>query len=904
VKRLFAALLAIAIVMPVSAAAQNVLTIAYGKTIDVPVAGATAAYPVNPTIAQAGIVDGAVEVRGIGAGTTSIIVVTPAGSQTLDVTVSAPQLAIALGIDPNGGPEDANAIAGGSYEGSYDTGAGQVTNSIEMHDRQGDSFRRFQLITATYTTPGTTQTTGIPLISYEVGGPGHDIIFLDDVVTMSPLTFENALIRGIHVSEGPWIFHAGASSIAQFDTLFIPTDPQWTAGVSRIFKLTQTSDLQANFYDIVNAANTQTTVNGGLLGSLLYTYHPQPHFIVQAEVGVSHGVGFDASTTYDDTKQHLDASFVDKPPTYASLASNAQQGLFANVNYDRTFSAALNFNGALQQSNYDLPEFREDSLTTQGNFNYRLNKVFTLNGGMQYSAFDSISPTSFNARTLSAPVGIQYAAGHYTAGLSYQPTTDFSGTLANGYGANAGIAFGPFSASGFFNHNVDIPTISSIFDQAPGLQQALQQAGIDITNPAQLAAVLNNAALLASLGFAGLKFDVAPARNDIGFNAAWSGAQRRQLITLNYLSSSAQLTQGSFDFRLATLNYLRKLGSDTEVEASVSLLKTTETTGSTTNVAGSTNATNQPSYGLTIRHRFAGVPDLLFPTKRGSIDGYVFRDDDSAGRYASGDPGLAGVVVTLDSEHTTRTDSSGHYTFAGIPFGEHVVAAQVKSDKPFYFTTASPANATIGSTVNFGVNYVSGKIFGYVTNDAGAGVAGVVLLVQGLSQTATTGADGRFVLDGVPQGHYKVEASADSLPTGYDLSNVTPINVDVTANAPWPVAISARALRSVSGTVMRLDAKTAHLVPVAGIDVSIPRLKLTVTTDENGAYALRDLPAGTFDVQVDGGNAGERRSVTLPPDPTSLIGIDFRVTLDQIKPHPRARRASRLKATRRVGRIL
>jgi hypothetical protein len=880
VRRWFAAVLGIALAMPMGAVAADTLTIAYGKTIDVPVAGATSAYPVNPTVAQAGIVGGAVEIRGIGAGSTSIIVVTRTGSQTLTVTVTTPKLSVALGVDPGSGGDDPNAIEGGSYEGSYDSGAGQVTNSIEMHQRQGSSFRRLQLITATYTTPGTAQSTGIPLVSYEVGGPGHDVIYLDDLISMSPLTYENALVRGIHISDGPWIFHAGASSVAAFDSFFVPTDPQWTAGVSRIFKLSRTSDLQANFYDIVNSndANTFTTVNGGLLGSFLYTYHPQPRFIVQAEVGLSHAVGFDASTTYDDDRQHLDASILDKPQTFASLASNVQQGLFGTLDYSRMFSDALSVNGNVQKSDYTLPSFREDSLTATGNGNYRLNKVWTATAGIQYSAFDSVFPTAFNIRTFGVPLGLQYASGHYTAGVSYQPTTDFEGTFATGYGANAGVAYGPFQASGFFNHNVDIPTVSSIFSEQPGLQAALQQAGIDVTNPAQLAAVLNNAALLASLGFSGLKFDVAPARNDIGFNAAWSGPQRRQLVTFNYLSSNADLTQGAFDFRLATLNYLRRISGGNEVEASMTLLKATETSGT------STTQSNQPSFGITVRHRFSGVPELLFPTKRGSIEGYVFRDDDSAGRYSSSDPGLSGVEVTLDSEHSTRTDASGHYSFSGVSFGQHVVAAQVKSDKPFFFTTASPADATINSTVNFGVNYVSGKVFGYVTNDAGAGIGGVVVQMEGSTKTATTEEDGRFVFDGVPQGPHVVAASADSFPTGYDLSKFSPVNVMVDANAPWPIAISARALRSVSGTVMTFDPKKEALVPASGVEVSIGRLGLTEKTDEQGAYAFRDLPAGTFTVQVDGGNADERRNVVLPAEPTTLTGIDFRVTQEQLKP--------------------
>jgi hypothetical protein len=206
----------------------------------------------------------------------------------------------------------------------------------------------------------------------------------------------------------------------------------------------------------------------------------------------------------------------------------------------------------------------------------------------------------------------------------------------------------------------------------------------------------------------------------------------------------------------------------------------------------------------------------------------------------------------------------------------------VKSDKPFYYTTDSPANTQMNGTVNFGVNYVTGKIFGYVTNDAGEGVPGVVVQVQGSSKSATSEQDGRFVLDGVPPGKYLVTASPDSFPDGYDLASFTPVSVTVAANAPWPVSMSARALRSITGSVMTFDAAKQRLVAAAGVDVTIPKLGLTVKTDENGAYALRDLPAGSYTVQVDGGGPDERRTVTMPADPTNLTGIDFRVTLEEL----------------------
>jgi hypothetical protein len=894
-KRIAAAALVLALNAPGAAFAQSVLTVAYGKTISVPAAGATSAYAVNPTIAQAGVVDGVVTIKGVGAGTTSVIVVTRGGTQTLDVTVTAPQLAISLGVAGSGGGGDAGGISeGGSLESAYDSGAGQFTNALEFHQRQGDSYRRLTIVSATYVTPGIGRGTGFPLISYEVGGPGHDVVYLDQAVTLSPLTFQDALIRGIHVRTGPWTFHAGASSVAAFGPYFIPTNPQWVAGLSRDFKLSKSSDVAANFYDIVNSTEA-TPVSGGLLGSLFYTYRPQPRFVVQAELGLSHGVGFAASASYDDPQEHADASILDKPQTFASLAAGAQQGSFATANFNRTFGEALSVNASVQKSDYVLPAFREDSLSAQGNANYRLTKTISLTGGALYSNFVSFAPTSFDVRTLGLPLGIQFTAGHFSAGANVQPTTDFAGTLATGYGANASANFGAFQAGGYFHHDVDIPTVLSVFSQVPGLQAALERAGIDVNDPAQLAAVLNNAALLASLGFTGLRVNVAPARNDIGFNAGWTGPHRTQQLALNYLSSNAQLSQGAFAFRLATLDYTRRLSTGDEVEASVSMLKTVETNNA------STTRASQPSYGLTFRHRFHAAPELLFPTRRGSIDGYVYRDDDSAGHYAHGDPGLGGVDVVLDGDHVTRTDASGHYAFSGVAFGPHEVAARIQSAKPFYFTTASPASAEIGSKVNFGVNYVRGKVFGYVTNDAGEGIGGVVVQIAGINKTATSEADGRFVVDGVPPGRYVVTAAPDSFPSGYDLSNFTPATVNVNDNAPWPVAIQARALRSVSGTVTLFDPKKQALRPAAGMEVSIPHLGLTVKTDANGAYAIRDLPAGTFSIQVDGGSAEERRNVTLPADPTTLAGIDFRVTVQQV--NDQRRRDRRQGGTKRARRV-
>ncbi|MGC2243456.1 MAG: carboxypeptidase regulatory-like domain-containing protein [Candidatus Aquilonibacter sp.] len=874
-KYLAATLLILALLVPRCVTAQEMLTVAYDKTITLNVPGATSAYPVNPSIVAADVVAGAVAIRGVGTGVTNVVVLIAGGAvTTVAVTVTgAPPVQLDLGGATSRQSE------GGSYTGTYNSEGGSVTNAFDLWQQQGQTFRQVLVTEATFLSPSAGQAgSGFPVLSYEISRPGQRIVFLDEVVTISPLTFNDALVRGFHIAEGPWTFHVGASSVGVFGSYFIPTNPQWMAGVTRAFKLSTSSTISANLYDIVNTPGLVSSTNGGVIGSLLYTYQPQPKFIVQAELGLSRSIGFDVSTVYDDTKQHGDASLVEKPATFASLATDAQQGLFGNADYSRTFSSAFNANATVSKTDYSLPTFREDSLTAQGNANYQLKGDFSTSAGVLYSSFDSIYPTVFNVRTLAIPLSIAYNGKHFVAGLQDQPTSDFQGTHANGYGANVGLNYPRFQISALYQHSVDIPTVSSLFNQVPGLQAALEQAGITITNPSQLAALLNNTALLASLGFTGLQLNVAPAQNNVGANINWlfPGKSRGQL-SLSYLSSDAQLAQGAFDFRLATLTYLRRLNASTDMTASVTTLRSSEYSSATTTGQSAPSVSSQVSYGLTFSHRFSSVPAFLFPTRRGNIDGYVFRDDDSSGKFSTNTPVIGGVEVKLDGERSTRTDSAGHYAFAGVPYGSHQVEAEIPSTGSSYFTTDSPATAEIGSHVDFGVNSLQGKIIGNIVNDAGQGVGGVIVAIAGSKQSTTTGSDGRFVFEGIAPGHYVVSASPDSFPTGYDLSNLSTMPADVTNGVPKPLNLSVRALRSVSGTVTMFDPRRAKLAPAAGIEVSIPQLDIVSKTDSNGVYALRNLPPGTYTIVVGRGTSVQRRAIALPPDPTILTGIDFRV---------------------------
>ena len=74
----------------IAAQGQSPLSVGYQKILQLPITGATAAYSLDSNIADATATNGLVEVVGKAPGTTNIVVVTPAGTQTIAVVVPVP----------------------------------------------------------------------------------------------------------------------------------------------------------------------------------------------------------------------------------------------------------------------------------------------------------------------------------------------------------------------------------------------------------------------------------------------------------------------------------------------------------------------------------------------------------------------------------------------------------------------------------------------------------------------------------------------------------------------------------------------------------------------------------------------------------------------------------------------
>src|SRR5258708_12444334 len=93
------------VLLSATALAQTPVSVVYQKTLQVAMPGATAAYSLDSSIAEASAQNGIVEIQGRGPGATSVIVVTSAGAQTLSVTVAQPPPSYPPGFVP---PADSN----------------------------------------------------------------------------------------------------------------------------------------------------------------------------------------------------------------------------------------------------------------------------------------------------------------------------------------------------------------------------------------------------------------------------------------------------------------------------------------------------------------------------------------------------------------------------------------------------------------------------------------------------------------------------------------------------------------------------------------------------------------------------------------------------------------------------
>lgn len=370
------------------------------------------------------------------------------------------------------------------------------------------------------------------------------------------------------------------------------------------------------------------------------------------------------------------------------------------------------------------------------------------------------------------------------------------------------------------------------------------------------------------------------------------------------LTGEARYSVGEFQAS-ARRDLLATLSADLKLDAANSI----QVSGARAFSFGGTDS--RTALTVSYVHRFGAGSNGGFQFSKmlglshGRIQGRVYFDLNGNGQDDPGEPGVAGMKVQLDENHTKTTDERGNFNFSSLEPGEHTVAlasedlgvklrASNSTLRQLMLPARESINVSFGLT-NFG--FAQGRIFndlflsGEMSAGDAPGVEGVRIFLRPTSTGSTNAAQplsvvvnasGVYEFHNLPAGSYLLEIDPTSMPADFRLSGQMAWGLNINPLQGSFLDVPLIAQRAVSGIVFidkdgngQFDSKTDEVVK--GAKVSAGRAESW--TDSRGSYILRNLPAGKFDICAYLLN--ERKSPTisieLGPSPTFRKNVDLAI---------------------------
>ncbi len=333
--------------------------------------------------------------------------------------------------------------------------------------------------------------------------------------------------------------------------------------------------------------------------------------------------------------------------------------------------------------------------------------------------------------------------------------------------------------------------------------------------------------------------------------------------------------------------------------------------------ADGTGTANTSTVTLTAAAPTVDTQDFGY-TGNGVIGDLIWNDLDGDGIVDVGEPGIAGITVTVTTVingetviYTAVTDASGAYLIAGLPLGSYTVVVDPTA-LPAGMTQTGDPDATKDNTSTVTLTTAApssdAEDFGYqgpgvigdlIWNDLDGdgivdvgepGLPGVTVTVtttingSPVTYTATTGPTGAYEISGLALGDFTVTVDPTTLPPGVlptgdpDGGNDNTAAVTLTAAAPTSDTqdFGYQGPGSIGDVVwVDLDGdgtQDAGEPGIPGVTVTITTtidgsiVLYSATTDGNGVYTAAGLPLGVFTVAVD--------AATLPAGVTPTFDAD------------------------------
>jgi hypothetical protein len=217
------------------------------------------------------------------------------------------------------------------------------------------------------------------------------------------------------------------------------------------------------------------------------------------------------------------------------------------------------------------------------------------------------------------------------------------------------------------------------------------------------------------------------------------------------------------------------------------------------------------------------------PQEKFAVSGQIVDENDA---------GMAGLTVTLSGSQnvTTETNAHGHYQFSNLPTsGVYTVIPSRRhyTLNPASYEIVTPAGDQIfNSAATFNHHVIGGR----VADDAGNALADVTVVLSGSqSMTATTGADGEYLFEGLlAGGNYTVTPQK----TSYAFSPANRTLNDLDADQSQNFA-GTFVTYTIAGILVN-----ANNYPIPGATVTLSGSQnRTTTSDGAGGFSFTGIPS-------------------------------------------------------------
>ena len=438
--------------------------------------------------------------------------------------------------------------------------------------------------------------------------------------------------------------------------------------------------------------------------------------------------------------------------TSDALGNYSFPGVLAGGNYtvtpalsNYTFappSAAFNNLSADQTADFTATLNRHaiSGRIVDGDNNSLAGVTVTLSGSQ---AATTTTDAGGNYSFTNLPAGGTYTVTPALANYSFTPPSQTFNNLSSDRTANFSATLNTHAISG------------RVFEGASGL------GGVNVTlSGGQTATTTTDAS--GNYAFtnlpAGVAYTVTPALANYTFNPPAqtfnnlaSDQTANFTATLNTHTISGQVLEGAQGLSAVTITLSGARAATATTDASGNYAFTNLPAGANYTVTPTrANYTFAPPSSSFNNLSANGTANFTAALNRHTISGRVA---DSA------DNPVAGVNLTLSGGQTatTTTDAAGNYSFTGVSAGASYTVTPARNS----YTFAPPAqtfnNLSGDRTANFTATFNSYRISGRVRDSLNTNLSGVVVTLGGAaSLSVTTGADGLYSFDNLPQGAYTV----------------------------------------------------------------------------------------------------------------------------------------------------